>query len=377
MGGYWQGRSGRIRIAMRNARVRNLLTVGAGVGVAAWLLYATRTPDLVRLAQPVAGTENWVNAYSDHFWTSDDTVVSLEFGYAHCPVVYDLSTGRKTNLSALYKRLTPRLLKNPQVAVPSPDGRWLSFDADNVEQAGFLFSIDGASKICWKRRRVPDAEPGPIMWLPRNRGWIETHTQYKAARPPQLLIYAYPFPALDSRTMEPTCPPVVLPEPGPNLIAHYETASERGVWFTLHQKFPSSSDIVEAGVVDLQSRKATIVRLPWLQNEEFREVAASPAGSKLAWLTWTKGRAAPTGRFGWLYRLFGYVRPAEMQLRVTDGHGNRAREIGRVQVKLRTWTMNGQYSHTEAEGPYQLRWTPSGRYISFVFRGKLWRLPAD
>jgi hypothetical protein len=34
-------------------------------------------------------------------------------------------------------------------------------------------------------------------------------------------------------------------------------------------------------------------------------------------------------------------------------------------------------STAASEAPYDLRWTPDGRHISFVFQGALWKIPVD
>jgi hypothetical protein len=333
----------------------------------------------MRVAQPVPGTENWDNEYTDHFWTGDDTFVSMDLGsrrVRNSPTASEFSTRRTTTLYALRNRLqalSGRMSLEPR---PSPDGRWLMFDDNSDGTHGLLVSVDGTTESHWKYPARADPVFGEALWLPRADGWVLAVGRFVTGGPPPVEMFSYPFPTNGSGTLSPLRDPVTLRPGIGDVGTSYETASTRGIWFARPKTFPWIGGDVEIGVVDVQSGLTSSVNMPWDGKEEFLELAASPDGSKLAWLTWARGRSVAPGRMEWFYRLFGYARPAKVILRIVDGNGNSAREIGRVPVGVSMQSF-GATSFAEPQGPRQLRWTPSGKYLSFAFQGKLWRLPVD
>jgi hypothetical protein len=362
---------------MRRPRARNLLRAGAGIAAATWFWSANRTLDLTRVANPIPGPDHLVNAYIDHFWTGDDSVVSIGPVPDICPVMCNVTTGSRTNLAALYGRLKALGQRSAFGGRSSPDGKWLLFDPNDADQAGFLISVDGTKQVTWKRRGRFAPMTGRATWLRRNAGWIETGIKEGTTSPRELVINSYSFPNSSAPTIAPPQLAPRLAEPASEFSTTYEATSDCGLWFARRQKEPWLGPDIRMGVIAVQSGKVSDVELPWLRNEEFLEAEASPDGSKLAWLSWIRGRDASPGRFGWVFSLFGLVRPSEAVLRLTDGHGKGAREIGRVPVIVATWSTNGANSFSQPIGPDQLRWTPSGRYLSFDFHGRLWRLAVD
>ncbi len=112
----------------------------------------------------------------DYQWQAQDTLFVLahpgEDRGPFQPFLVDARTGKFKLLTALSRRLGMRILKSARSALPSPDGKWILFLSETRETTHWMAAaLDGSRVVQW-----PYDKPGPIFphfaWLPDSRHWI-------------------------------------------------------------------------------------------------------------------------------------------------------------------------------------------------------------
>lgn len=334
-------------------------------GMASLLL--TRTPDLMGGARPIANVTNWFPIHGEplYHWVDNDRILYLD---RHGPVPHlkklRISTGATADYGAL--PFSAAIPANPGVwARFSPDSRYLLW----IDlQRGPIYPRALEVESLWSTPRVIrwaySGSIAPPIWLPDSKRWA--HIAGKIAHR-QVAIFDTQNPGKpQTRDLTPTQSARwagILPD-GTYFIQRtgpHDRTSEKGTERVLEiGVFAPPWDAGNTG-------KETRIAVPWGKyTSDWSPKEVSPDGTRLLW---RELRTKDRWRRIYLrvYQRFPFLPfPRSLGIEqvdwVSDREGNNFRLLG-----IREMTMPPRYS--------ELRWTPSGRSVSFICDGTLYVRP--
>jgi hypothetical protein len=303
-------------------------------------------PDLLTVAHRVTPTADWAAADS-YGWRSDRTVLFFRaIGKVVKPVSLDAATGRQTPLSFMNAGWA-EFAKDYQAsgasamagftASLSPDGRRLywtvpAFDATAVYAA----DVDGPSRFQFS---FSGDSPPSCLWRGDSQELVSFHSDAgglhaKTVRldKPSLSLDTDAVPTGVTGAFGPRGPVLVTPD---HRILSDDWVPGGPATATLHvmQAALDPAHGVTTGT-------ATITLPPGAAVEG---IAYSPQGDRIAWMLRRPGAQAAL----WVCRI----------------DGTAWREIG---------ALPSSKTHGPDEDPTSMRWLPSGKGISFLYRSALW-----
>ena len=359
------------------ARVFALLTLAAAICVTLTGALLPRQRSLRERATRVAPARGWsgtgtqTHGIVPYFWLSDHEVLWFRGNDPLEAVRREIRTGRDT----------PFLLRTPAVIAPpkgfpltlSPDRRWLLWvNERGARQTAVASRVDGSRAVTWPRPWYDYS----LAWLPDNSGWVWHGTVATVHRLAGSRVDLVPFQTkfVASRPGRVAQAPHLLgTAPGGKTIAFDTQAMHNS------DRFYSVLDVGRAGFVfepipkQVAFVELDLVRpgapgrrftLPMPSGAEQSVLALSPAGDRIAWLTYRNGRApAFLNRLPQELWLSSWKQSASLWVAPTDG-GKPPRLVGRLIL-----------DEGESVGPPS--WTPDGRRLSYLYQDALWTLPVD
>jgi hypothetical protein len=345
-----------------------LLLTGCCIVVAVY----PRAPKLLDRATLVADIRIWDADQQDSYtWLTDRQLLHFQADGSVCR--YDAAIHADTPLTALTDRIKTSKAESV-VLQASRDGKWVLWGEGDARI--FTAAIDGASLREW---RTP-ANNSHAYWLPQGGRWTQwdykpnptavlqirstmnafwttftLHDVEKSSVADQRLKLPADLKNQEvltvlspERVVTRTPDQVTLKQLGPrayNMLVNYREIQDVSIW---------SLD----GAVPVQHYR---VRLPGLVFE----AAAATDGRRVAWLVEIENKTQSSGPLRRLIRRFEALQTSRSALYVSDLDGTNLHEIGYVGVGTNDYL------------PFDIRWLPDNRYLSFLYRDRLWKVAAD
>jgi hypothetical protein len=336
-----------------------------------WTLWP-RERSLLDQATSVCALKTWYQAETSNYgWLSDHEL--LHFLPGETLASFDLQTKTETPLPAL-----ARLVKGSSASFDglnvSPDGRWVLWGERGYNSL-FVAATDGFVRFQW---------PGygglsEAYWLTDSHHWLQNVFGGNKS------IGQIHLRNVDTPYVSQTFPTVPTSLQGLNILA--ALSQDR-----LLIRTPDPSTVVKAfslpgarSVKEIQTtyrdkqqlslwnlRSGSLLRqwtihLPGLASD----VHVSPQGDRMAWLL-QNNRALPWDTL--LHRLFPawrMVKHFSMSLWVSRLDGSQMHEVGSIVLRSPA-VRAGQISW-----PWNIRWLPGGKRLSFLYNDALWTVPAE
>ncbi len=258
----------------------------------------------------------------------------------------------------------------------SPDGKWVLWGEG--DEWIFTASIDGASHHKWNGH----GRTSKAYWLLKGGIWtqldyqpdravaIQFRSKFNETLTDVMLHYVEKSSEKDQRLKVPpglknqdvltvlspecivtrTSDQVTLKQLGPrafNMYVHYREIQDLSVW-----SLDGSTPV-----------RHFRVHLP---GQVLEAVAASD-GKRVAWLVQIEDKTQHSGLLQRLIRRFQPLQLYRYALYASDLNGMNLQEIGYV----------GVTSSDSNYPPMDLRWLPGNRYVSFLYRDRLWKVATD
>lgn len=257
----------------------------------------------------------------------------------------------------------------------SPDGKWLLWGAPRSMRLGDhpemrqALALDGSHRCAW----TASAAFSDFHWLPDSRHWVEWVEEKS-----KVVFFIHSMnPSSRTRTLSVALPSSyhmydITP-------TGYVLARDYNWFFRIAGILPSAINSWQFAQCDLDLLHTPSGRVAAVPTHAFRVhlppglhvelvdpfPVLSPQGDRLAWLA-AREYAPPNSP--WLRRIwtfFGQHRQTLIGLWVSRLDGNQMQEIGHLAYR------------PKEEVPQDIRWTPDGKRLSFLYKGGLYTVPAD
>lgn len=350
-------------------------TVGLALGVFALLLITgglafrliNRTPELMDGAQSIADVQNWfpIDGTPFYHWVSDDVLLYLD---QNGPVPHLKKLRISTGTTLDYGRLpfSSNIPVNPAVwGLISPDSRYLLWiDLQRVPVYMRVLEIESLLKQPRILEWTFNGYISPAVWLPDSKRWFIATGNLSQQK---ISVFDTAKPGkVETRNL-------ALPSGarwgGVVSNSSYFVTGDVRVRKTPREPANTVMDIGLFGpFLNQQEPQAeTIVTVPWRNDTtEWAPREMSPDGRRLLWREMRTNNRWRSIYLG-IYRVLRFL-PLPRALGiyqaywVSDSNGRNLRLLG-----IREITMSQQFS--------ELRWTPDGQHVSFIYDGKLYVRP--
>lgn len=302
-----------------------------------------------------------------YFWVSEERLLFLRnapdrrFFQA---VYVEAGTGVETPLEEFNRRFGDRMLTQPTLygfdgghsnqvhyhpphCALSPDGRWLLWYRS---LSPFLAARLDASDL--REWPADDRRHNWGVWCSDSSGWVQLVREPSESPGRGVEIRRARIHSLDAST------PTRIVNVSGLWDGWPAGATPSGQVLLCHCDAREQGRAVDLSLLEVVSDTAAAashrVELP--EGMGYPELRLSPEGERLAWL-FSSG-----------------LRPEEENLHIlafSDARGEQMREVSELQGHHRR---KGQ--HPRYDGPRELRWTPDGGRVSFVFDGVVWAVAA-
>lgn len=305
----------------------------------------------VSIAKPSKGAVAWI---------SDTTYVRKDNPTDFASI--DLTTGTRKPLLELSRTLHKFAPEGSYNLYPSPDGHWILIDYLNQQPSFQAVSTDGNTIVSWKRADNLQSHGAYLIWLASSQEWAMVSSDPSGV---VLLVTSVDNPKRIRKIRVPALPQIARSSYVPL------TAARQNKLLICKWGLKGPTAMYQIDTID---GTFSCWKPPIAPAEEFIEVCASPDGNRLAWVLWRKPDKPLPSFLAWLPEPFQRERHDQAMLVVTDSDGSHRQEIGCMSMDVIQVSGHGMIGDAPIS-PRTLRWTPSGKYLSFEFDEKLWQVP--
>jgi hypothetical protein len=318
------------------------------VGAVTLLMAHSKEPDLMRIAQHLPygpGDPGGPNAY---YWLTDSELLYL-------------SPMQKAGANEVYRLNVHTGPVKTQGAIQSgslhlsPNGKWaLTIMQARGGDIYFIERTDGKRQL--RYRRSTSQDPFDVVWTTDDKKMVVSVSTMDGAR-----LLTYPLDKLasiapiDAADLYNTLRLGVLPD---NRVLAVSLASCDPI--IPHHK---TIDLIECALNNGVLVHKHVIPYPNNPNTFTLDAALAPNGERIAWLF--SSRSDPPF-YDFLYSVYNALgrKPADtVSLYISKSDGGDMRALGNVSLKAGD------------AAPNNLRWTPSGDNLSFLYHARLYLVP--
>jgi hypothetical protein len=316
------------------------------------LARATKIADVTGWMLPrlVENTPYWLT----YHWLTDEKVLFIEYGPGHFRFYqFDLRTRRKSYLRR-FSRLFGDTHRDMEV---SPRGRWILWGGSTSDQDRyFVARLDGSGFKTYRPgfNAALGKEGSFPLWLPNPPHWIELVVSSQNDNLTRAIVHSLNHPQ-NIRTQL-SMPPISYQQIESPILP----GNRLGVWRS-YQEGARSVRIAVIGI-GKRDKKAidSVVTFPkpWrLETAQF-----SPDGRRIAWFLTASATSRQHGQ-------------KRISLWISDLNGRHFHELGSLPYPNSLKPTSTDWLQELTFEPRELRWLPSGKRLSFVYKNALWTLP--
>ncbi len=337
----------------RSKRLRHLIFVAGLLGIVAiGTTLLPQEPLLLDRAVKVVDVPGWWSPEStacDYRWVSD-TVLFTGTGEwrLNNPILYDILSHRQTPLTLLQKHLQKENDMGTNDWELSPDGKWLLWTME-------LYSDVRAARLDGSGFQIVALPPpgntvGLIGWEEDSHHWRAEGFDYSSGKLTNVFGGDVSLPGKGHS----------LPLSAGEAFFHSDSVRVDKDSNCIVVRLP------EAGYVADSKGKSVTLRPP--RDRKIIDIVQSNEGNQLAWLLVSVRTPLMAKWLRLLYPRYAVPPHTYIEMWLSRLDGSDMREVGYIVA---------EGDADEAEQPDNLRWLPSDKKISFLYKEALWTVAAE
>lgn len=330
---------------------------------------------LLDISRPAAGISDWMDesalllSEAPYAWISDHELLHFAYwsdGLWDAVYVHDINTGRDRELKQFGKRFF-ECYGDPSSIHVSPGQRMAVFEGVNRDRAPRVYraSLDGAS--C-------DEHPHAIacQWLGNTNRWAAFQNSPRGEHEPEAVVRIAGSHSEEMRLHAQSAASISSIDRSDLQVGEQTIVSRISGGHPVFHTFPASLDALEASI------ELSVIKTNGTEHSAhrysikppvrgfFQEWKLSPDGIRIAWLVISPPiHILPRWISRWLPSLEGRWSQT-VSICVSGADGSNMHEIGHIRGDILIPTMVGA-----------IQWLPNQSNLSFVYRDRLYTVPAD
>jgi hypothetical protein len=319
------------------------------VGAVTLLMAHSKEPDLMRIAQHLPygpGDPGGRNAY---YWLTDSELLYLS-------PMQKVGMNTVERINARTGEGDPLGQTQSESLCLSPNGRWaLTVLPARGGDIYFIERTDGKRQL--RYRRVAPQDPSEIAWTPDDKKMVELTVEGRGSA--QLRVYPLDKPAV-------IVPVDMAPADAPTLLG--VLPDNHAIAAELMRFYPDAPHNKTAKLYDFPIEDGTplhtyTVLKPYDQNSQDIEATLSPHSDRIAWLFLNDHKPPFYNALRRVYNSIGVHSSTTEGIWLSKPDGSDMRALGSIPLKAGD------------AAPNNLRWTPSGDNLSFLYKSGLYLVP--